>query len=94
MTLWEQHEFDVMAQQRRGDSIRHVGSIWAPSRRLAAFYASVTYDEQRWHTLYVVDRADTVPVVVSGEAVFEKGGIVHGKGSRGVTACTDNLGAS
>lgn len=67
-----QQEFDVLAQMRRGDPITLIGSVWAPSPTLAVFYAATTYDEQRWFSLSVVNRADEIPVIVDQQSVVER----------------------
>ncbi|PSR21654.1 MAG: hypothetical protein C7B45_10070 [Sulfobacillus acidophilus] len=64
MTLDAQQEFHVLAQQRRGDPIVLIGSVWAPTPGLAAFYAATTYDEQRWFSLVIVDSGAEIPVIV------------------------------
>lgn len=69
MTLDGQQEFAVLAQQRRGDAMVLIGSVWAPSAALATFYAATTYDEQRWFALSVVDRAHEIPVIIDQQPV-------------------------
>lgn len=73
MTIGTQEEFEVMAQHRRGDPVQLIGSVWAPSSGLAAFYAAATYDEQRWHRLFAIRRTHEIPVIVEGSLVITKG---------------------
>lgn len=81
-TLWNEQEFDVMTQKRRGDAIQMIGSVWAPTKTLAAFYAQATYDEERWHLMYVVERADEIPVVRGGQDLLTKRGTHDGTSTR------------
>lgn len=67
MIFREQDEFNVLAQRRRGDPVTLIGSVWAPTPKLAAFYAATTYDEEHWTLVYVVNRRHIIPVIVDHE---------------------------
>jgi hypothetical protein len=45
-----------MARSRRGEPLRQVGTLRAPSDALARAYARWLYDEERWIDLAVVRR--------------------------------------
>ncbi|HEY8342762.1 MAG TPA: hypothetical protein VIK75_07170 [Calditerricola sp.] len=49
-------DFDVFARVQRGDPLVHIGTVRAPSGRLAAAYANWVYDEEDWAELCVVPR--------------------------------------
>jgi len=49
-------DFDVFARAQRGDALVHIGTVRAPSGRLAAAYANWVYDEEDWAELCVVPR--------------------------------------
>jgi 1,2-phenylacetyl-CoA epoxidase PaaB subunit len=62
--------YEVFARSRRGDPLRHIGSLTAPTDGLARLYARWLYDEERWSELAVVRRAHLLPALEGeGEAV-------------------------
>ena len=54
--------YDVFARKDRGESLRHVGSVDAPSDDLARIHAWQTYDEEHWFEMYVVPRDSIIAV--------------------------------
>lgn len=61
--------YEVFARSRRGDALRHIGCVHAPSDALARLYAHWVYDEETWVDLAVVRREHLLPVsAVQGEA--------------------------
>lgn len=59
--------YDVLARSRRGDPLRHIGTLAAPSDELACVYARWLYDEESWADVAVV-RREHVLAVRSGPA--------------------------
>jgi len=60
--------YEVLGRGRRGEPLRHVGTLRAPSDALARAYARWLYDEERWLDLAVVRRAHLLGVDGAGEA--------------------------
>jgi 1,2-phenylacetyl-CoA epoxidase PaaB subunit len=61
--------YEVFARSRRGDALRHIGGVHAPSDALARLYARWVYDEETWLDLAVVRREHLLPVsAVQGDA--------------------------
>ena len=48
--------YEVLARSRRGDPLRHIGTLDAPSDDLARAYARWLYDEESWADVAVVRR--------------------------------------
>jgi hypothetical protein len=48
--------YEVLARSRRGDPLRHIGTLDAPSDDLARAYARWLYDEETWAEVAVVRR--------------------------------------
>lgn len=48
--------YEVLARSRRGDPLRHIGTLAAPSDDLARAYARWLYDEESWVEVAVVRR--------------------------------------
>ncbi len=48
--------YEVLARSRRGDPLRHIGTLAAPSDDLARAYARWLYDEESWADVAVVRR--------------------------------------
>lgn len=60
--------YEVFARSRRGDALRHIGCVHAPSDALARLYARWVYDEETWVDLAVVRREHLLTVTaVQGE---------------------------
>jgi 1,2-phenylacetyl-CoA epoxidase PaaB subunit len=60
--------YEVIARSRRGEPLRHVGTLRAPSDALARAYARWLYDEERWVDLAVVRREHLLVVDAPGGA--------------------------
>jgi 1,2-phenylacetyl-CoA epoxidase PaaB subunit len=58
--------YEVLARSRRGEPLRHVGALRAPSDALARAYARWLYDEERWVDLAVVRRDHLLGVDAAG----------------------------
>jgi 1,2-phenylacetyl-CoA epoxidase PaaB subunit len=54
--------YEVFARSRRGDPLRHIGVVHAPSDELARLYARWVYDEESWADVAVVRRDHLLPV--------------------------------
>lgn len=61
-------DYEVLARSRRGEPLRHVGTLRAPSDALARAYARWLYDEERWVDLAVVRREHVLGVAAAGDA--------------------------
>lgn len=68
--------YEVLTRIRPGDDLKHIGSVEAPSDKLAKNYADTTYDEEDWSYMVLVRREDLIRVtgesdepVVAGELV-------------------------
>jgi 1,2-phenylacetyl-CoA epoxidase PaaB subunit len=57
--------YEVLARSRRGDPLRHIGTLAAPSDDLARAYARWLYDEESWADVAVV-RHDSLLAVRGG----------------------------
>jgi 1,2-phenylacetyl-CoA epoxidase PaaB subunit len=71
--------YEVFARSRRGEPLRHVGCVQAPSDALARLYARWVYDEERWNELAVVRREHLLrveggPVAGTAPAAGRPGG--------------------
>lgn len=55
-------KYHVFARINQGDDITHVGTVTAPSDRLARTYARTTYDEEDWDFQAVVRDDDLLEV--------------------------------
>lgn len=53
-------EWEVFARSKRGDFLTQIGTVRAPSERLAKAYALMTYDEETWAEIAVVPRSSFV----------------------------------
>ena len=60
--------YEVIARSRRGEPLRHIGTMRAPSDALARAYARWLYDEERWVNLAVVRREPLLVVDPPGGA--------------------------
>ena len=47
-------KYHVFTRLNAGDDLIHVGNVTADSDRLAKLYAYETFDEEDWHTMFVV----------------------------------------
>jgi 1,2-phenylacetyl-CoA epoxidase PaaB subunit len=54
--------YEVLARSRRGDPLRHIGTLAAPSDDLARAYARWLYDEESWADVAVVRREHVLAV--------------------------------
>lgn len=68
--------YEVLTRINPGDDLKHIGSVDAPSDKLAKNYADTTYDEEDWSYMVLVRREDLIRVtgesdepVVAGELV-------------------------
>lgn len=61
--------YEVLTRISAGDDLKHVGSVKAPSEKLAKNYAKTTYDEEDWSYMVVVPRDDLVKVTGTSETV-------------------------
>lgn len=59
-------QYEVLARGRRGEPLRHIGTLRAPSDALARAYARWLYDEERWLDLAVVRREHLLGVDATG----------------------------
>ena len=60
-------KYEVFARIKAGDDLINVGSVDAPSDRLAKVYAYRTYDEEDWDRLAVVRREDLLDATDVGQ---------------------------
>lgn len=58
--------YEVLARSRRGDPLRHIGTLDAPSDDLARAYARWLYDEESWADVAVVRREYLLAVRAGG----------------------------
>jgi 1,2-phenylacetyl-CoA epoxidase PaaB subunit len=61
--------YEVLTRINPGDDLKHIGSVEAPSDKLAKNYADTTYDEEDWSYMVLVRRDDLVKVTGEDEAV-------------------------
>jgi 1,2-phenylacetyl-CoA epoxidase PaaB subunit len=68
--------YEVFTRINAGDDLKHIGSVEAPSDKLAKNYAKTTYDEEVWSFMVIVRRDDLIKVaggegetVTAGELV-------------------------
>ena len=54
--------YEVLTRINAGDELKHIGSVEAPSDKLARNYADTTYDEEDWSVMVLVKREDLVRV--------------------------------
>ncbi|QLG63909.1 phenylacetic acid degradation PaaB family protein [Halorarum salinum] len=54
--------YEVLTRINPGDDLKHIGSVRAPSDKLAKNYADTTYDEEDWCYMVLVRRDDLVKV--------------------------------
>jgi 1,2-phenylacetyl-CoA epoxidase PaaB subunit len=59
------HPYEVFARSRRGDPLRHIGVVQAPSDALARLYARWVYDEESWSDVAIVRRDHLLPVTAA-----------------------------
>lgn len=62
----DNRQYEVLARSRRGEPLRQVGTLRAPSDGLARAYARWLYDEERWIDLAVVRRDHLLGVDAAG----------------------------
>lgn len=60
--------YRVLARSRRGEPLREIGALRAPTDALARAYARWLYDEERWVELAVVRGEHVLGVDAAGEA--------------------------
>lgn len=68
--------FEVLTRISPGDDLKHVGSVSAPSAKLAKNYAKTTYDEEDWSVMVLVNRDDLIKVTGSVDETIEQGELV------------------
>lgn len=61
--------YEVLTRINPGDDLKHIGSVEAPSDKLAKNYADTTYDEEDWSYMVLVRRDDLVKVAGEDESV-------------------------
>lgn len=54
--------YEVFARRNPGDETKHIGSVDAPTDRLAKTYARNTYDEEDWDYMAIVQSGDILKV--------------------------------
>ncbi|MFC6766870.1 phenylacetic acid degradation PaaB family protein [Natrinema soli] len=67
--------YEVLTRINPGDDLKHIGSVEAPSDKLAKNYADTTYDEEDWSYMVLVRRDDLVKVT-GGDEIVEAGELV------------------
>lgn len=65
--------YEVLTRIRPGDELKHIGSVEAPSEKLARNYAKTTYDEEDWSYMVLVERGDLVKVTGTDSDAVSKG---------------------
>lgn len=68
--------YEVFTRINAGDDLQHIGSVEAPSDKLAKNYADTTYDEEDWSVMVIVRREDLIEVTGSVDETVELGEIV------------------
>lgn len=68
--------YEVLTRIRPGDDLIHIGSVNAPSDKLAKNYALTTYDEEDWSYMVVVRRDDLIKVTGGGDETVAAGELV------------------
>lgn len=66
--------YEVFTRVNPGDDLKHVGSVEAPSNKLAKNYARTTYDEEDWSYMVLARRDDLIKV--NGDEVIHPGELV------------------
>lgn len=65
--------YEVLTRINPGDDLIHVGSVEAPSDKLAKNYARTTYDEEDWSYMVLVRREDLIKVTGGSDEQVEMG---------------------
>lgn len=68
--------YEVLTRIRAGDELKHIGSVEAPSDKLARNYADTMYDEEDWSYMVLVRRDDLVKVTGSDDEAVSEGELV------------------
>jgi 1,2-phenylacetyl-CoA epoxidase PaaB subunit len=68
--------YEVLTRIRPGDELKHIGSVEAPSDKLARNYADTMYDEEDWSYMVLVRRDDLVKVTGSDDEAVSEGELV------------------
>ncbi|UIP01493.1 phenylacetic acid degradation PaaB family protein (plasmid) [Halobaculum sp. CBA1158] len=68
--------YEVLTRISPGDDLIHVGSVEAPSDKLAKNYADTTYDEEDWSVMVLVRREDLIKVTGDLNDEVEMGELV------------------
>lgn len=68
--------YEVLTRITPGDDLKHIGSVEAPSDKLAKNYAETTYDEEDWSYMVLVRREDLIRVTGTSEEPVEEGELV------------------
>ena len=68
--------YEVLTRINAGDDLKHIGSVTAPSDKLAKNYADTTYDEEDWSVMVLVEREDLVRVTGDVTEAIEAGELV------------------
>lgn len=65
--------YEVFARKSRGEPLHHIGNLKAPDDVLARIYAYQTYDEERWHDMWIVPRDRFLEVFTRDRAEIAAG---------------------
>lgn len=68
--------YEVLTRINAGDDLKHIGSVTAPSDKLAKNYADTTYDEEDWAVMVLIKREDLIKVAGSTDETVEAGELV------------------
>ncbi|WP_435064396.1 phenylacetic acid degradation PaaB family protein [Halobaculum sp. EA56] len=68
--------YEVFTRISPGDDLKHIGSVEAPSDKLAKNYADTTYDEEDWSVMVLVRREDLIEVTGDLDETVEMGELV------------------
>lgn len=68
--------YEVLTRINPGDDLKHIGSVEAPSDKLARNYADTMYDEENWSYMVLVRRDDLVKVTGSDDEAVSEGELV------------------
>jgi 1,2-phenylacetyl-CoA epoxidase PaaB subunit len=68
--------YEVLTRINPGDDLIHVGSVEAPSDKLARNYADTTYDEEDWSMMVLVKREDLIRVTGDVDEQIHPGELV------------------
>lgn len=56
--------WDVYARHDDDARAHHIGTVHAAGSRDARLFAVMMYDERKWRELFVIPKAEVIPVIV------------------------------